>query len=63
MTGNLKTVLNTKVPARMSTMPSLPEVPQQKNIVDMLAVTFVFAHEIMSRKSHDTSARFPTWFI
>ena len=56
-------VLNTKVTANISTMPTLPELPQQKNIVDVLAVTFVFAHEIMSRKSRDTSARFPTWLI
>ena len=31
----------------MSTMPTLPELPLHKNIVDVLAVTFVFAQEIM----------------
>ena len=61
--GGKPEVLNTKITANMSTMPTLPELPQHKNIVDMLAVTFVFAHEIMSRKSRDTSARSPTWLI
>ena len=40
--GGKPEVLNTKVSASMSTMPSLPELPQQQNIVYMLAVAFVF---------------------
>ena len=64
-------VLNTKVNASMSTMPSLPELPQQQNIVDMLAVGYLyvqdfrfpaicFTQEIMLRKSRETSAKIPT---
>ena len=40
--GGKPEVLNKKVNASMSAMPSLPELPQQKNIVDMLALTFLF---------------------
>ena len=40
--GGKREVLNTMVTASMLTMPSLPELPQQQNIVGMLGVTIVF---------------------
>ena len=44
----------------MSTMPSLPELPQQQNIADMLAVNFVFKTTgfppfvLLTRLCHET---------